>query len=164
MSSGLVRHALTFRRRNWPKHAAFTVLVVFGLVFWIPPWLRATVGETGDALTTPDNSPREALANDGDFANTKLLATPDANRTAANALPAGKERIVLTTTILGKTHRAAVINGRLHREGDRIAIAGDTFRLTSVAEDRIELQTVGNHAASAHSLVIHRASLHGATK
>ena len=72
--------------------------------------------------------------------------------------------VVLTTTILGKTHRAAVVNGRLHREGDRIVIAGETFRLASVAEDRIELQPVGNHSASARSLIIRRAPLHGATK
>ena len=64
--------------------------------------------------------------------------------------------VVLTTTILGKTHRAAVVNGRLHREGDRIVIAGETFRLASVAEDRIELQPVGNHSANARSLIIRR--------
>jgi hypothetical protein len=165
VSSGLVPHVLPLRRRrNWPKHAAFTVLVLLGLVFWIPPWLRATVGETGDGPTPPDDSPREALASDGEFTNAKLLETPQANLTAANALPFSKDVFVLTTTILGKTHRAAVVNGRLHREGDRIVIAGETFRLASVAEDRIELQTVGNHSASARSVIIRRAPLHGATK
>jgi hypothetical protein len=165
VSFGLVRHALALRRRrNWPKHAAFTVLVVLGLVFWIPPWLRATVGETGDALTPPDDAPREALASDGEFATTKLLETPHANRAAASVAPLGKDVVVLTATILGKSHRAAVVNGRLRREGDRIVIAGETFRLASIAEDRIELQTVGSHSASARALVIRRAPLHGATK
>jgi hypothetical protein len=165
VSSGFVPHVLPLRRRrNWPKHAAFTVLVVLGLVFWLPPWLRATVGESGDGLTSPDNSPSETFASDGEFTTTKLLETPDANLTAATALPFGKDVIVLTTTILGKNHRAAVVNGRLHREGDRIVIAGETFRLTSVAEDRIKLQTVDSHSASARSIIIRRASLHGATK
>lgn len=165
MSSGLVPHVLPLRRRrNWPKHAAFTVLVVLGLVFWIPPWLRATVGETGDGPTPPDDSPREALASDGEFTTTKLLETPNANLTAASVPTLGKDVIVETTTILGKTHRAAVVNGRLHREGDRIVIAGETFRLASVAADRIELQTVGNHSASARTLIIRRVPLHGATK
>ncbi len=165
MSSGLVPHVLPLRRRrNWPKHAAFTVLVVLGLAFWIPPWLRATVGETGDGVTPSDDSPREALASDDEFTTTKLLEAPDANLTATNAPHACKDMVVLTATILGKTHRAAVVNGRLHCEGDRIVIAGETFRLASVAEDRIELQPVGNHSASARSLIIRRAPLHGATK
>ena len=160
VSSGLVPHVLPLRRRrNWPKHAAFSVLVVLGLAFWIPPWLRATVGETGDGVTPPDDSPREALSSDGEFTTTKLLETPNANLTAASVPTLGKDVIVLTTTIIGKTHRAAVVNGRLHREGDRIVIAGGTFRLASVAEDRIELQSVGNHSASARSLIIRRAPL-----
>ena len=140
------------------------MLVLLGLVFWIPPWLRATVGETGDGPTPPDDAPREALASDGEFTTAKLLEAPHANLTTANALPFGKDVVVLTTTILGKTHRAAVVNGRLHREGDRIVIAGETFRLASVAEDRIELQTVGSHSAIARSLIIRRAALHGATE
>ena len=122
-----------------------------------PPWLRATVGETGDGVTPPDDSPREALSSDGEFTTTKLLETPNANLTAASVPTLGKDVIVLTTTILGKTHRAAVVNGRLHREGDRIVIAGETFRLASVAEDRIELESVGSHSASARSLIIRRA-------
>jgi hypothetical protein len=165
VSFGLVRHALALRRRrNWPKHAAFTVLVVLGLVFWIPPWLRATVAETGDGILPPDDAPREALASDGECTTTKLLEAPSANLTAASVSPLGKDAVVLTATILGKTHRAAVVNGRLHREGDRIVIAGETFRLASVAEDRIELQTVGSHAASARALVVRRAPQHGAAK
>jgi hypothetical protein len=165
VSFGLAPHVLPLRRRrNWPKHVAFTVLVVLGLVFWIPPWLRATVGETGDSPTPPDDSSREALVSDGEFTTTKLLETPNANLTAASVPTLGKDVIVVTTTILGKAHRAAVVNGRLHREGDRILIDGETFRLASVAEDRIELQSVGNHSASGRSLIIRRAPLHGATK
>jgi hypothetical protein len=48
-------------------------------------------------------------------------------------------RLVLTTTILGKTRRAAIINGRLYREGDKLVAGSELYRLASVAEDHIEL-------------------------
>ncbi len=158
VSSGLVPHVWPERPTllNWLLHAACTVLVVSGSVFGFRRSLRPPRLGKGRAHAALSLAPGEALASDGEFTTAKLLEAPHANLTTANVPTLGKDVIVVTTTILGKTHRAAVVNGRLHREGDRIVIAGETFRLASVAEDRIELQTVGNHSASAHSLIIRR--------
>jgi len=71
---------------------------------------------------------------------------------------------VLTATILGKTRRAAVVNGRLHREGDRIIAAGELFRLTSVAEDRIELLRDGKELGGDRHLTVRMAAQHHSTK
>jgi hypothetical protein len=54
--------------------------------------------------------------------------------------------LVVTTTILGKTRRAAIVNGRLYRQGDKIASGSELYRLSGVAEDRIELVSLGTGA------------------
>ena len=61
--------------------------------------------------------------------------------------------IVLTATILGKTQRAAVINGRLRREGDAVMIADTCYRLTNVGEDHIELLRTGRPSGAIGSSV-----------
>jgi hypothetical protein len=54
--------------------------------------------------------------------------------------------LFVTTTILGKTRRAAIVNGRLYRQGDKIASGTELYRLSGVAEDRIELVSLGTGA------------------
>jgi hypothetical protein len=62
--------------------------------------------------------------------------------------PALTSRLMLTTTIVGKTRRAAIVNGRLYREGDKIAAGNERYRLAAVADDRIELVGVGRIAGT----------------
>jgi hypothetical protein len=159
------------KKANWSKRAAFIGLVLLGLVFWIPPLLRATVndGTAGDAEAAagaPDGPVRDASRS----AESDAASCPPAAIAAcgavrpANSPRSATEAIVLTTTILGKTRRAAVVNGRLHREGDRIAAAGELFRLTSVAEDRIELLRDGNDLGGDRHLTVRMAAQHHSTK
>jgi hypothetical protein len=157
-------HALPVnRKRNWPKHAAFTVAVVLGLVFCIPPLLRATVGESGDKAATPDDSLPDVLPLDAEFSSTKRLE-PSRAPSAASPPSLAHDAVVVMTTILGKTHRAAVVNGRLRREGDRIVIAGESFRLERVFDDRIELRSDASRRASDRLLVVRKTLQHGGTK
>jgi hypothetical protein len=67
-------------------------------------------------------------------------------------------RFVVTTTILGKTRRAAIVNGRLYREGDKIAAGSECYRLAGVAEDRIELVSLAPNAGVKHSVILQPAS------
>jgi hypothetical protein len=61
--------------------------------------------------------------------------------------------LILSTTILGRTRRAAVINGRLCREGDQLLAGGETYRLTSVALDHVELVRDAGAAEHTHRVV-----------
>jgi hypothetical protein len=168
---GFASHVSPGKRTDWRKHATFTLLVVMGLVFWLPPLLRATVGDAGEAATVPDDSvPDDSVSHDsdhdtpisiGDFSGARP-ADADLFR-AAPSRPAA-DAIVLTTTIIGKTRRAAVINGRLHREGDRIAVAGESFRLSSVADDRVELLRDGKDSRGGRPLILRMTPPHDGKK
>lgn len=166
MGTALASHsAPTFKKTNWPKRAAFTVMVGLGLVFWLPPLLRATVGDTDAVTGLPDDSVRDTPStSDGDVhaAQPPGIATGDLR--AANPSRSGTDAIVLTTTILGKSRRAAVVNGRLHREGDRIVVVGELFRLASVAVDRIELLRDGKDSRGDRRLTIRMTPPHDNTK
>lgn len=153
------------KKINWSKHAALSALIGVGLVFGIPPLLRATVGETGQNSEALDESAcASPPISDGG------AATPTGADITARALPrsdscpAGRNAVVLTTTIVGKFGRAAVINGRLHREGDRLAIAGDMFRLTRVAIDQVEVIPDGDSSAVNRRLTIRTTSQRDHTK
>jgi hypothetical protein len=61
---------------------------------------------------------------------------------------------VVTTTIIGKTRRAAIVNGRLYREGDKIAAGRELYRLAGVAEDRIELEALAPSAGVTRSVIL----------
>ena len=141
MGSPFASHITPARKRiNWPKHAAFTVLVVVGLIFWLPDLLRATVFDMTETAGSLDDAIAKSSGTVADsFADT--LPTVETPRSA-------RENLVLTITILGKLRRAAIVNGRLHREGDRILAAGELFRLTRVADDRVELLREGGDAGS----------------
>jgi hypothetical protein len=161
------------KKTIWSKRAAFIVLVLLGLAFWIPPLLRATVwdgtasdGTAGDAeavrglLDGPGRDASRSAECDASSGPTKTVAA----WSAVNSSRSATEAIVLTATILGKTRRAAVVNGRLHREGDRIIAAGELFRLTSVAEDRIELLRDGKELGGDRHLTVRMAAQHHSTK
>jgi hypothetical protein len=146
-----------------------------GLAFWIPPLLRATVwdgtvndgttAEADEAAGMSGGSDRDASpsAECDAISGPKMAAARGIVRAALSARSAS-EAIVLTATILGKTRRAAVVNGRLHREGDRIVAAGELFRLTSVAEDRIELLRDGKELGGDRHLTVRMAAQHHSTK
>jgi len=169
------------KKTNWSKRAAFIGLVLLGLVFWIPPLLRATVwdGTAGDGTVSdgpagdadeiagvsggPSRDASHSAECGASSGPTMAIAACGAVR-AANSSRSAMEAIVLTTTILGKTRRAAVVNGRLHREGDRIVAAGELFRLTSVAEDRIELLRDGKELRGDRHLTVRMAAQHHTTK
>jgi hypothetical protein len=160
------------QRINWAKHATFVVLVVCGLIFWVPALLRATVGDTQATAAALDDAARsrdrsatadatEASAKPGGLLSETVLCV-ERPRSAADCL-------VLTSTILGKSRRAAIVNGRLHRQGDRILAAGELFQLTRVADDRIELSrevgNAGGAAAGDRQLTIRlSSSQHGTTR
>jgi len=163
---GLASHsAPAVKKTNWPKRAAFTVMAVLGLVFWITPLLRATVGDGDEVAGQPEYSVRDIPSTaDGDISAAKPAVAAIGNFPARNSSRSGTDTIVLTAAILGKTRRAAIVNGRLHREGDGIAVAGELFRLTSVAEDRIELLRVGKDSGSERHLTIRMTPQHDNTK
>jgi hypothetical protein len=68
-----------------------------------------------------------------------------------------KSKLHVTTTILGKTRRAAIVNGRLYREGDKIVAGSELYRLAGVAEDRIELVALSPSAGAKRSVVLNPA-------
>lgn len=153
------------KKTNWPKRAAFTVMVVLGLVFWIPALLRATVGDGDEVAGQPEYSvPDTSSTSDGDISAAKPAAAKTDDSQASNSSRSGTDAIILTAAILGKTQRAAIVNGRLHREGDRIAVAGELFRLTSVAEDRIEILRAGKGSEGDRHLTIRMMARHDNTK
>ena len=159
------------KQTNWSKRAAFIVLVLLGLGFWIPPLLRATVWDgtvaDGDAVAGVPDGPvhdESGTAESDVSSGTARAGAAGVAVPAASSSRSATEAIVLTTTILGKTRRAAVVNGRLHREGDRIIAAGEVFRLTSVAEDRIELLRDGKDAGGDRHLTVRMVAQHHSTK
>jgi hypothetical protein len=122
----------------WTKRTALILLVVLGLVFWIPPVLRATF----EADTRAANTIRAELTGDAP-AISRSSSEPTTIKLRPTRGDCGSrseiDRFQVTATILGRTRRAAILNGRLFREGDRILAAGNSFRIAKVTEDRVEL-------------------------
>ena len=56
---------------------------------------------------------------------------------AAQELPSG---LVLNSTIVSETRRAALINRRVYQEGSQLTYEGHTYRLTAVEPRRVELR------------------------
>jgi hypothetical protein len=124
---------------------AWVLLFVLGLFFWIPVLVRARLGASASTRG-------EAVA-----ASTVLVEAPPAIPPAqlpahCEPTPALVSRLVLTTTILGKTRRAAIINGRLYREGDKIVAGTELYRLAAVDEDQIDLVGLGRIAGAKRQL------------
>ncbi len=137
------------------RRAAWIGLFVLGLCLWIPAVLRARLGASAltndrsggtanDAGTSPASGPGRM-----DEGATTPLASSHSEKHAVAALTS---RLLLTTTILGKTRRAAIVNGRLYREGDRIVAGSERYRLAGVAEDRIELVALSPSAGTKRSV------------
>jgi hypothetical protein len=121
------------------RRAAWITLFVLGLFFWIPTLLRARLG----ASAVTDNPTVDARAGSTSDVPARIdelsAVNPALTPTASCRSAALTSRLVVTTTILGKTRRAAIVNGRLYREGDKIAAGSELYRLAGVTEDRIEL-------------------------
>ena len=136
------------------KRAACIALFVLGLCFWVPALLRAKL----DASAVTENAAVDAPPQADAVSSTQISEAPAAisspSRSAGQASTLLKSKLHLTTTILGKTRRAAIVNGRLYREGDKIVAANELYRLASVAEGRIELVTLGPGAGSKHSVLL----------
>lgn len=200
----------------------FGALLLLGMVFWIPPLLRATawddptletnaapLGESGDGTSPAADSaaalkpivitlsvlpaaawqtvngslhrdPREHRADSVGLSTAIFQSDRDTSRVGRIAYsegpasdadlgvsrlktPVGRSNahpqqvedatLILSTTILGKTRRAAVINGRLCREGDELLAGGETYRLASVALDHVELICDARTDGDAHRVV-----------
>jgi hypothetical protein len=125
------------------KRAAWIALFVLGLCFWIPGLLRARLGASA-VTETPDVGSQ----------TTSDVALPATMAEAPATIPAGSaaicraaavptSRLVVTATILGKSRRAAIVNGRLYREGDKVIAGSELYRLASVAEGRIDFVSLG---------------------
>ncbi len=133
--------------------AAWVGLFVLGLCFWGPALLRAKLG----ASTATDSSALDARAS-------SIVAEPapavDAPATipsptaSCRAAAAPTSRVVVTTTILGRSRRAAIVNGRLYREGDKIVAGSESYRLAGVSEDRIQLVALGPGAGAKRSVML----------
>lgn len=137
------------------RRVGWIALFGLGLFFWIPVLLRARLGASAlTGTTAPDLPVATAQAMDSRLpeppsATPALVPTPTAPFLS---------RLVLTTTILGKTRRAAIVNGRLYREGDKIAAGSEFYRLAGVAEDRIELVSLGPKVGVKRSVILQPAA------
>jgi hypothetical protein len=78
-----------------------------------------------------------------------------ASNDARLALHADTEGIVLTSTILGSARRAAIVNGRLYREGDRLLVGRTALRILKVGENQIEVVHDGKVHGRNHHRIIH---------
>jgi hypothetical protein len=136
------------------RRAAWIALFVLGLFFWIPILLRARLG----ASAVTDKPATDARAASASELPASITESPAAISTltpiASCHSTALKSRLVVTTTILGKTRRAAIVNGRLYREGDKIAAGSELYRLAGVAEDRIELVALAPSAGVKRSVTL----------
>jgi hypothetical protein len=125
-----------------PRRIVWIAIVVLGLCLGIPALVRARLSASaapGDASVDG----RTAAA------PTEINSTPS---TAGRPRVTLTSRIELATTILGKTRRAAVVNGRLYREGDTIVAGNEQYRLAGVAEDGVELLALGAGAGQKRSV------------
>jgi hypothetical protein len=168
------RQRLAEQKLPTARTTLYVGLAVAGLAFWIPPLLRATMSE-GESSTNPtvESSSAEPHSLDASAIDESKLemtrlsridgtmvisfasfAAPDRN---AAALRSNPNAIVLTTTIIGARRRAAVINGRLYREGDKFSARGESFQLANVFEDHIELVREGK-GPGRHRVIVRTAA------
>jgi hypothetical protein len=135
------------------RRVAWIGLFVLGLCFWIPALVRARLGASAvtDAAASDARMPVTAPACLTETAATTPIA---ASQGEGHPVAALTGRLLVTTTILGKTRRAAIVNGRLYREGDKIVAGSERYRLTSVAEDRIELVALAPSAGTKRSVML----------
>ncbi|HEV8003789.1 MAG TPA: hypothetical protein VGP63_28240 [Planctomycetaceae bacterium] len=136
------------------RRAAWIALFGLGLFFWIPTLLRARLGAS--AVTD-----RPTVAERVASAPLSPEPTKEVSPTIATVGPIAScptvevsSRLVVTTTIVGRTRRAAIVNGRLYREGDKIAAGCELYRLAGVAEDRIELEALAPSAGVTRSVIL----------
>jgi hypothetical protein len=124
------------------KRAAWIALFALGLCFWIPGLLRARLGASAVTETAGvDSGPASDVASPAQLAAAPATIPAGSPATRRVAVPTG--RLVVTATILGKSRRAAIVNARLYREGDKITAGSELYRLASVAENRVELVSLG---------------------
>jgi hypothetical protein len=139
------------------KRTACIALFVLGLCFWVPALLRAKLGASAatESATVDAAPPSDAAS------PTQIVAAPAAISSPAQSTcgPTAvlKSKLDVTTTILGKTRRAAIVNGRLYREGDKIVAGSETYRLAGVAEDRVDLVALGPGAGAKRSVPLNLA-------
>jgi len=135
------------------RRVAWIGLFVLGLCFWIPALVRARLGASAvtDAAASDSRMPVTTPACLTETAATTPIASSQGEGHPVAALTS---RLLVTTTILGKTRRAAIVNGRLYREGDKIVAGSERYRLTSVAEDRIELVALAPSAGTKRSVML----------
>jgi hypothetical protein len=140
------------------RRAAWITLFGLGLFFWIPTLLRARLG----ASAVTDKLTVGARADSTPLSPAPVKDVPPAIATVCPVTSCPivevSSRLVVTTTIVGKTRRAAIVNGRLYREGDKIAAGRELYRLAGVAEDRIELVALGPSAGVTRSVILQPAS------
>lgn len=139
------------------KRAAWIGLFVLGLCFWIPGLLRARLGAS--AVTgTSDVESRTGVASAVPI--TEAPATISSTSPTAACRPAAtpSRRLFLTATIQGKTRRAAIVDGRLYREGDKLIAGSELYRLARVAEDRIELMSLATSAGPKRVVMLQASS------
>jgi hypothetical protein len=125
------------------RRPVWILLFVLGLFLWIPVVLRAKLGASASTQTPSAAVPSPTPAMEASAA-APAVSLP----AACEPAPALTGRLVLTTTIVGKTRRAAIVNGRLYREGDKIVAGNERYRLAAVANDRIDLVGVGRSAGT----------------
>jgi hypothetical protein len=137
------------------KQTGWIALFVLGLCFWVPALLKAKVGASAttdssalDARTSPTSgSPAQTVEGPATIPSPSLAAS-----CRATVVPTS--RLVVTTTILGRSRRAAIVNGRLYREGDKIIAGSDLYRLAGVSEDRIDLVALGPGSGAKRSVML----------
>jgi hypothetical protein len=138
------------------RRVAWIALFGLGLFLWIPVLLRAKLGAsavTGKSAIAARANSTPALPAPVEIAEGPP-SIPPVSPTAGCGAAALTSRLVVTCTILGKTRRAAIVNGRLYREGDKIAAGREFYRLAGVAEDRIELVSLGPGAGVKRSVIL----------
>jgi hypothetical protein len=137
------------------KVAGYALLVVLGFGLWVPAFWHRTFREGAQTARVPPatDAINSKHSDPNPIAGKRIvgsgLARPErptvisfatAHRDGSGKHGAGE--IHLTATILGKTRRGAVLNGRLYREGDRVINRGEQYQLTSVLDDRVELSPI----------------------
>ncbi len=135
------------------RRAAWIGLFVLGLCFWIPALVRARLGASAVTDTAAGDARMPVTA---PACLTETAATPPlaSSHNEGHPVAALTSRLLVTTTILGKTRRAAIVNGRLYREGDKIVAGNELYRLTGVAEDRIDLVALAPSAGTKRSVML----------
>jgi hypothetical protein len=132
-----------------PRRIVWIALVVVGLCLGIPALVRARLS----ASAAPGNAGADGRPTGPPDASAPAEINP-APPTACRPGVGLTSRLILATTILGKTRRAAVVNGRLYREGDTIVAGSEQYRLAGVAEDRIQLLALGAGAGQKRSVLL----------